>query len=203
MSSAAPAGLASANGAETAAGTAATATGAGGGPGAASTGTGLLGSLKTWGPLALSGGGLLESALVGGQKPAFQGQLTAEAKQMSAQGAQLENYLASGTLPPGVSAGLTAAHNSAAATIRSQYAQRGQSGSSAESQDLANLAATTVAQGAQIATNLLQQGVSESQFSAQLYAQLMQASMQQDAALSKSIGDFAGSLAGMGLKSVG
>jgi hypothetical protein len=153
--------------------------------------------------LALSGGGLLTSMLEGSQKPAFEGQLQSQAAAMAKQGAQLENYLTSGTLPPGVQSGLTQAYNSAAATIRSQYAQRGQTGSSAEMQDLANLSATTVAQGAQIATNLLQQGVSESQFSAQLYSQLMQASMQQDAALSKSIADFSGSLAGMGLRSVG
>jgi hypothetical protein len=189
--SGAPTGLASATG--TAAAAAPT----------ASTGAGLLGSLKTWGPLAISGGGLLTSMLEGSQKPAFEGQLQSQAAAMAKQGAQLENYLTSGTLPPGVQSGLTQAYNSAAATIRSQYAQRGQTGSSAEMQDLANLSATTVAQGAQIATNLLQQGVSESQFSAQLYSQLMQASMQQDAALSKSIADFSGSLAGMGLRSVG
>ena len=196
-------GLASANGVETAAGATTAAAGAGGGPGAASTGAGLLGSLKTWGPLALSGGGLLASMLEGSQKPAFEGQLQSQAAAMANQGAQLENYLTSGTLPPGVQSGLTQAYNSAAATIRSQYAQRGQTGSSAEMQDLANLSSTTVAQGAQIATNLLRQGVSESEFSAQLYSQLMQASMQQDAALSKSIADFSGSLAGMGLRSVG
>jgi hypothetical protein len=189
--SGAPTGLASATG--TAAAAAPT----------ASTGAGLLGSLKTWGPLAISGGGLLTSMLEGSQKPAFEGQLQSQAAAMAKQGAQLENYLTSGTLPPGVQSGLTQAYNSAAATIRSQYAQRGQTGSSAEMQDLANLSATTVAQGAQIATNLLQQGVSESEFSAQLYSQLMQASMQQDAALSKSIADFSGSLAGMGLRSVG
>ena len=192
--STAPAGLTGA--APTAAATAAGAT-------PAATGAGLLGTLKSYAPLLASGGGLLTSMLEGNKNPAFEGQLQSQAAQMASQSAQLESYLTSGTLPPGVSAGLSSAHDAAAATIRSQYAARGQTGSSAEMQDLANLEATTVSQGAQIATNLLQQGVSESQFSAQLYEQLMQASMQQDAALSKSIADFSGSLAGMGLKSVG
>jgi hypothetical protein len=138
--------------------------------------------------------------LEGSKKPAFESQLSAQAAQMQAQGGQLESYLTSGTLPPGVSAGLRSAHDSAAATIRSQYAQRGQTGSSAEAQDLANLAQTTVSQGAQIATNLLQQGVSESEFSAQLYQTLMETSVKQDAALSASIANFAGGLAGMGAK---
>jgi hypothetical protein len=157
--------------------------------------------LKSYGPLALSAGGLLSSVLQGDKKPAYQGQVSAEAAQMSAQGQELQSYLTSGTLPPGVSAGLASANSSAAATIRSQYASRGQTGSSAEAQDLANLNATTVSQGAQIASNLLQQGVSENEFSAQLYQGLMDASVKQDAALSASIANFAGGMAGMGLKS--
>jgi hypothetical protein len=170
-------------------------------PTSALTGSGVLGALKTYGPLAMSGVGLLSSALEGTKTPKFQGAVSAEASQLATQGAQLQSYLTSGTLPPGVSAGLQSAHDAAAATIRSQYASRGQTGSSAEAQDLANLATTTVSQGAQIASNLLQQGVSESEFSAQLYQSLMQSSMQQDAALSQSIASFAGGLAGLGLKS--
>ena len=162
---------------------------------------GLLGTLKSYAPLLTSGGGLLASMLEGSKKPAFEGQVSAQAAQLASQGAQLEGYLTSGTLPPGISAGLRSAYDSAAATIRSQYA-RGGTGSSAETQDLANLEQRTVSQGAQIATSLLQQGVSESEFSANLYQQLMQSSMQQDEELSKSIANFAGGLAGMGLKSV-
>ena len=156
-------------------------------PPAASPGIGssILSGVKSYGPLALGAAGLLSSLSEADKKPAYQSQVNQQADQLSAQGQQLETYLQNGTLPPGVSAGLQSAHDSAAATIRSQYAARGQSGSSAEAQDLANLSATTVSQGAQIATNLLQQGVSESEFSAQLYSQLMQTSIQQNAALSK------------------
>jgi hypothetical protein len=143
----------------------------------------------------LSAAGLIPALLEGDKKPAFSGQLESQASQLQAQGAQLEGYLTSGTLPPGISAGLQSAHDSAAATIRAQYAQRGMTGSSAEAQDLANLANTTVSQGAQIAQNLLSQGVSESEFASQIYSQLMQASISQDENLSKSIAGFAGSLA--------
>ena len=149
-------------------------------------------------PMALAGVGLMESMKAGNKPPEFQSNLATDAAQMQAQGNQLSGYLSSGTLPPGVQAGLDQAHEAAKATIRSQYASRGQSGSSAEAQDLANLAQTTVAQGAQIATNLLAQGISESEFSSQIYAKLMETSIAQDQALSSSIANFAGALGKMG-----
>ena len=141
-------------------------------------------------------------ALKGEQKPANYGTLNQEAAADAAQGAQLQSYLTSGTLPPGIASGLEGAHASAAATIRSQYAARGQSGSSAEAADSANLANTTVSQGATIATNLLNSGISESEFSSQLYQQLMATSIQQDNALSQSIANFSGALGGFGLKNL-
>jgi hypothetical protein len=174
------------------------------GTGAASSGGfGLnLGTLKSVAPLAASGIGLLMSAQEGNKQPANYQTLENQAGQLANQGNQLQGYLTGGTLPPGVQAGLDQAHQSAAATIKSQYAARGMSGSSAEAEDLANLNATVVAQGAQIATNLLQQGVSESEFSSQMYEQLMQTSIQQDKDLSASIASFAGALGGMGLKAL-
>lgn len=136
------------------------------------------------------------SLLGGDKKPANYGTLEAQAAADASRGSQLQGYLTSGTLPPGIQAGLTQAHGAAEATIRSQYASRGQSGSSAEAQDLQNLASTTMAQGAQIATQLLSQGISESEFSSQLYEQLMNTSINQDNQLSSSIANFAGALGG-------
>jgi hypothetical protein len=138
----------------------------------------------------------------GNKQPANYGTLEGQAAQLGAQGNQLQSYLTSGTLPPGVQAGLDSAHQSAEATIKSQYASRGMSGSSAEAQDLANLNATVVAQGAQIPTGLLQQGVSESEFASGIYEQLMNTSIQQDKDLSASIANFAGALGGIGLKAL-
>jgi len=146
--------------------------------------------------LGLLGG--LASLLEGSQQPQYQDQSAAAAASLQAQGQQLSNYLSSGTLPPGVAAGLQTAHDSAAATIRSQYAARGQTGSSAEMQDLANLANVTVSQGASIATNLLNSGISEQEYSAGLYEQLMQASLQQNESLAQSIGQFSSSLVSLG-----
>ena len=179
--------------------------------GAASSGNGafggisggsVLGGLKTAAPLLASGIGLLSSVKEGNKQPANYGTLESQAGQLQSQGNQLQGYLTSGTLPPGVQAGLNSARASAEATIKSQYASRGMSGSSAEAQDIANLNATVVAQGAQIATGLLQQGVSESEFASNIYSQLMQTSIQQDKDLSASIANFAGALGGAGLKAL-
>jgi hypothetical protein len=144
----------------------------------------------------LSALGLAANLMKGDQMPKYASNVSAEAAQLQAQGAQLQGYLTSGTLPPGIAASLSAAHDSAAATIRSQYAARGQSGSSAEMQDLANLAQTTVSQGASIANQLLTTGVNEQEFASGLYQNLMQTSMQQDIAMSNAIAGFTNAMAG-------
>ncbi len=60
-----------------------------------------------------------------------------------------------------------------------------------------------MAQGADIASKLLAQGVQESEFSTQLYEELMKTNINQDAQLSNSIANFAGSLANFGGRSGG
>ena len=119
--------------------------------------------------LALGGAGLLKS--MSAQNKPVQGEqaLQLQALQAQQQGAQLQSYLNNGTLPPGVQSGLDSAHQAAVATIKSQYAARGQSGSSAEQQDIANVAQNVASQGAQIATQLMSQGLQESQMSASIY----------------------------------
>ena len=99
------------------------------------------------------------------------------------------------TLPPGIGSALSGAHDSAAAAIRSRYANMGMAGSSAEMQDLNNLAQTTVSQGADIANKLLATGVSEQQFASGLYQNLMATSMAQDTNMSNAISSFTGALA--------
>jgi hypothetical protein len=185
--------------------TAAPAAGAAATP-AASAGTSLGGvgsALKSWGPLALGAGGLGMNLLKGNQAIPQSGNLSALAATDQTQGNQLQSYLSSGTLPPGVQAGLNSAAQSAEATIRSQYASRGQSGSSAEAQAISSMNQQVVTNGASIATGLLQQGISESNMSTQIYQSLMNAQIQKDATLSSSISGFAGALAGQGLKTPG
>jgi hypothetical protein len=122
-------------------------------------------------------------------------QLQGEASTLATQGSELQSYLSSGTLPPGVQQSLTQAAASAKAAIRSQYAASGQSGSSAETADLANVDTTMASQGASIALNLLNSGVSESNLSSQLYSSLMQTALSQDQILSQAIGNLAGAAA--------
>ena len=61
------------------------------------------------------------------------------------------------------------------------------SGSSAEATDLANAQQTVNSQGTQIAMQLLQQGVNETNLSSQLYAQIMSANLQNDNQLGNAL----------------
>ena len=119
------------------------------------------------------------------------GALSSTAAQLGAQGQQLQNYLTSGTLPPGVQQSLTQAGSAAKAAIRSQYASHGMSGSSAEQADLAAVDQKIVTNGVGIATTLLTQGVSESNLSAQLYNKILSANLQNDAALGTALSTLA------------
>jgi hypothetical protein len=159
------------------------------------------------GSLAAQGGALTAANAPG---------VASTAANLTSQGTTLANSAESGTLPPGIEQQLQQAGASAKATIRSQYASRGMSGSSAEMQDLANvdnsiaaqrgtlaqqLLATAVQEqqtGAQLANTLVQTGVNETQLSSQLYQQILQQSLQSDQALSNSLGSFAAALAGGG-----
>jgi hypothetical protein len=143
----------------------------------------------------LSALGMAYNMMKGQEPPKFSRELQAQAAALQAQGAELAGYLKSGTLPPGIAAALSGAHDSAAAAIRSRYANTGMSGSSAEMQDLNNLAQTTVSQGADIANKLLQTGVSEQQFASGLYQNLMATAMEQDKNMSNAISNFTGALA--------
>jgi hypothetical protein len=122
-------------------------------------------------------------------------QLNTEAGQLASQGSQLQGYLQTGTLPPGVSQSLNQAATAATASIKSQYAARGMSGSSAEAADLANVQNTVAGQGAQIALQLLNTGVNESNLSSELYGKIMQANITQDNQLGTALTAFASAAA--------
>ena len=140
---------------------------------------------------ALARLGLGYEALQGQQPVPGQATLNTQAGQLSQQSQQLESYLQTGTLPPGVGASLNQASAAAKAAIRSQYASMGMTGSSGESEALANVDQTTASQGANIAMQLLNTGIQESQLSASIYEQLMQVQLAQDAQLGNSISAFA------------
>lgn len=148
--------------------------------------------------ILLPAAGLGFQAIEGNSPPKGLGQIEGQAAQLNSQGAELQSYLSSGKLPPGVSSSLKQAGDSAKAAIKSQYAQRGMSGSSAEAQDLANVDNQISTQGTQIATQLLQQGIQETGLSAELYNQIMQSTLSQDKELGTAVANFAASAAGGG-----
>jgi len=121
--------------------------------------------------------------------------LATNAAQLNAQGQQLQTYLQTGTLPPGAQASINQAVAASQASIRSQYASMGMSGSSAEAQDLANAQTAGATQANQMAMSLMNTGIQETNMSDQLYQNIMNESMQQDNQLSSAIGTFAASAA--------
>lgn len=147
---------------------------------------------------AISAAGLGLDVLKGNQAVSGEKQLKAQAGQLAGQGKDLAGYLQSGTLPPGLQAGVTQAADAAKATIRSRYAAQGSSGSSAEQQELAAVDQRAQAEGAQMALQLLNTGISESGMAAQLYSAIMGESLKKDQGLSSAIGNFASAAAGGG-----
>lgn len=138
------------------------------------------------------------NALKGNSAGPNEAALAAQAAHYRAQGGQMENYLLSGTLPPGLQGTLNSAGDSATAAIRSGYASRGMSGSSAEAQDIANEQARLVSQGSQLAEGLFKQGLSESGMADGIYTSLMQSETQRDTQLGSAISGFGQALALMG-----
>ena len=79
--------------------------------------------------------------------------------------------------------------------MRSMYATRMGGTSSAEETDIQNMKARMVAQSASIAKSLFDTGVNQTELATKLYTELMNQAIQQDQALSQSIGNFASALA--------
>lgn len=145
---------------------------------------------------AIAGTGLALSAIKGNQPAPGENELKTQAAQNAAQGEELKGYLNKGTLPPGAQAGIDQAKNSAKATIRSKYASMGMSGSSSEQQELAAIDTNAQAKGEELALQLLNSGIQESQLSSQLYQNILNGELQKDQNLSSAIGNFASSIGG-------
>lgn len=147
--------------------------------------------------ILLPAAGLGYQALTATKAPEGLDAIRASAAQTGAQGQVMQKYLETGTLPPGLQAGLDQAREAAKASIRSRYANLpGQS--SAMEQELANADQTAAAQGGQLAIQLFSQGMSESQVSNQLYEAILQQSLERDKELSGAVGNFATAMAGGG-----
>jgi hypothetical protein len=163
--------------------------------GATGGGGGLLSSLGGARTL-LTAGELGANLLRGNQAVAGENELKAAAAQDTAQGQQLESYLSSGTLPPGAQAAINQATEAAKATIRSQYASMGMTGSSAEAEDIANATVAGVTQATNLATQLYSTGMQQYTDGTTLYSNIMTQSLQNDNDLSAAIGNLAVSMIG-------
>lgn len=150
--------------------------------------------------IGIAGLGLGMNLLKGNQKPAGTDQLTGQANQLSAQGQQLQSYLASGTLPPGVQEGIDRAKVAARARIISNFASQGMSTNPAENSALAtelnNLDLQAADQGSKIATQLLQTGINETGLSSQIYENLVKIDQTQMQQTGQAIANFAAALGG-------
>lgn len=122
--------------------------------------------------------------------------LQSEAASLQNGGNSLTSYLTNGTLPPGVQTSINTATKAAQAAVRSKYASMGMSGSTAEQQEINSITQTASTQGFQIADTLLQQGINETQLSAQLYQDIINVTAQQNAATGQAIANLASSLSG-------
>ena len=125
-------------------------------------------------------------------------QLTQEANQLQSLGQQNESYLQSGNLPTGVQAGINQASQSAIAAIKSKYAAMGMSGSSAEQSDIASVQQNAAVNGANIAMQLMNQGVSETGMSSNIYSELIKNTMASDQAFSSAFTNLATAVGGGG-----
>lgn len=152
---------------------------------------------KTLG-VGLAGIGLAKD-LLAPSTPKGLNAIASEASAAQAQGQVLQNYLATGTLPPAVQTSINAATKNGITAIKAKYASMGVApGSSAEVNDINQLQQNAVIQGATLADQLLQQGISETQLSAQLYNDLVSTNTAQNTQTGSAISSLASALAGGG-----
>ena len=152
-------------------------------------------ALDNLGPIA-SGVGLLHNMTTQNSIPGVS-QLTNLAQTSATQGQTLQTYLQTGTLPPAIQASVDQATQDGITAIKSKYASMGVApGSQAEVADINHLKQNAVVQGATLADQLLQQGISESQLAGSLYNELVGTNVQLNNQTNQAIGNLASSLAG-------
>ena len=157
---------------------------------------------QAWGSFAKANPGAIVGALGLGYDVMNQGNIpgmgamAAEAQQAQRTGQELNSYINNGQLPPGFQASMNQATLAAKAQIRSKYAGLGMSGSTAESQDLANVDVQAVAAQAQVAAQLLQSGIQESGVASQLLSSITGINQTQEADTTQAIMNFAAAMGG-------
>lgn len=148
-------------------------------------------------PGALLGAGVLGiEGMKANQPLPEQTQLNQLAARTAGQGANLMNYINTGTLPPGAQDAVNQSTQAAKAAVRANYAQLGLTGSTMEAEALANVDRASAAQTEQIAQGLLSQGANLTTLSADLYQNLLKDTLGQDQAFQEALSRFAAGLAG-------
>ena len=151
----------------------------------------------------LGGAGALGYDVLQGRKPlADQSALQNQATQLSAQGQQFMSYLQAGKLPAGLQSLVDKQTQAAKAMAISNAAKNGQSTDPTTNTQLADAINSAQQQAtmqvAQLGEQLFQQGMNETQVSAQIMQYLTNLDEQQTQSMGKSIAAFAASLAGGG-----
>ena len=148
----------------------------------------------------VAAGGLGYDVLKGQQQSAAVKNLEGQAAAQGAQGAQLASYLSSGTLPPGLQAGLDQATASAIASAKANAAANGQSTDPTKNTVLAQqiqaIQEAATASSGQIAETLLQAGVSESGLADNLYTTLANIDATQTQNTIKALASLSAALSG-------
>jgi hypothetical protein len=144
----------------------------------------------------IGAGGLGMQAFQSSGMPPGGQQLQNMANQFSTQGATLTTDALAGKLPPGAQAQLSQASEASKAKVRSEYARMGLSGSTMETQAMAQADQQMAAQGYQMMQQLLNTGLSEQQAAATMMQHLMTAQTAKQTALTGALGRFGGGLGG-------
>lgn len=127
--------------------------------------------------------------------------VSALAGQAQTQGSVLQGYLTSGTLPPAVQASVDQATKDGITAIKAKFASMGVApGSTQETSAIAQLQQNAVIQGATLADQLLQQGISESTLAGTLYNELVGTNVKLNDQTGAAISNLASALAGGGTK---
>ena len=144
----------------------------------------------------VAAGGLLYNLLQPGPNKASTDALKSTASTLGTQATQLESYLNTGTLPAGAQSAVNQATNSAKAAIKSQYASMGLSGSTMETEALAQVDANASAEVFNIGSSLMTTGLNEAQISSGLYQDIININQGQSAQTGNAIAALAAALSG-------
>ena len=121
------------------------------------------------------------------------------ATQTGQTGAQLQSYLANGTLPPGLMQAVDTATQSAIQNIKAKYAANGMGvNSTPEAQDIAKIQANVPATIATIGQQLLQSGTADLQISQGTLQNLLTANTSLNNQTNQAIANLARALSGTG-----